>query len=171
MVENSHQHFFRTTKLLAYLSYLLAGGSIAQILGGLAAYFSMEDSQAAGMIANLLSQHLSYYFLGCTFVILSLSNILIRHGMLQLKTVRFSLLILIVTNGVSSYLIIPRMDYLRESALQDGLPVIFSPFATYFSLLNGINILLLCTQIFASVIIAWRLGVLAIIPRKPVADG
>jgi hypothetical protein len=118
----------------------------------------MEDSQAAGMMANLLMHHLSYYFLICTFIILSLSNILIKRGLSQLKAVRLPSLILILSVAVASFLLIPRMDYLRETALQDGVPVMFSPFASYFAILNSITFLLLCAQIFSSSLIAWRLS-------------
>jgi hypothetical protein len=49
------------------------------------------------------------------------------------------------------------MDYLRETALLDGMPVMLSPFADYFLILNSLTFLLLVTQIFFSVVMAWRL--------------
>lgn len=158
MVEVSNSQYFLTLRLLCLLSYLLAGGILAQALGCLSPHLLMEDSQAAGMMANLLMQHLSYYFLGCAFVILSLSNILIKRGLHQLKQIRLPSLILMLAVAVASYLLIPRMDYLRETALQDGMPVMVSPFANYFVMLNSITLLMLCIQIFSSILIAWRLS-------------
>jgi hypothetical protein len=157
MVEALSTQYHLSIRLLRLLAGLMAGGIMAQALGCLTPYFLMEDSQAAGMVAHLLMQHLSYYFLGCAFVILSLSNILIKRGISQLKIVRLPSLILIFAVAVASFLLIPRMDYLRETALQDGMPVMLSPFANYFVILNGITFLLLCTQIFSSALIAWRL--------------
>jgi hypothetical protein len=157
MVEVLKSQYLLSRRLLCLLAYLMAGGIIAQDLGCIVPYFLMEDFQAAGMIGHLLMQHISYYFLGCAFVILSLSNILIRRGIYQLKPVRLPSLILIVSVSVASFLLIPRMDYLRETALQDGMPVMHSPFASYFAILNSITLLLLCTQIFSSGLIAWRL--------------
>lgn len=158
MVEVSQTQYTISCRLLRLLAYFMAGAMIAQVLGCVAAYSVMEDSQAAGMMAHLVMQHLSYYFLGCAFVILSLSNILIKRGISQLKAVRMPSLMLIFSVASTSFLLIPRMDYLRETALQDGMPVMVSPFANYFVVLNGITLLLLCAQVFSSSLIAWRLS-------------
>lgn len=158
MVEALKNQYLLSCRLLRFLAYLMAGASIAQAISCLTAYLLMEDSQVAGMVAHLLIEHLSYYFLGCTFVILSLSNILIKRGLSQLKVVRLPALILIVSVSAASFLLIPRMDYLREVALLDGMPIMLSPFARYFLALNGITLLLQCTQIFSSSQIAWRLS-------------
>lgn len=158
MVEVLKNQYPLSCRLLLLLACLTAGGVIAQTLGCLSAYLIMEDLQAGGMIAHLLIQQLSYYFLGCTFIILSLSNILIRRGLSMLKAIRLPSLILIVCLAVASFLLIPRMDYLRETALQDGMPVMHSPFANYFVILNSLTFLLVCIQIFSSALIVWRLS-------------
>ena len=144
--------------LIRILAYLMVGAIFIQALGCLAVYLLMMDSQAAGMLAHLLMQSLSYYFLGCTFIILSLSNLLIKRGISRLKKVRLPLLILVVAVATASFLLIPRMDYLRETALADGMPVMLSPFANYFVILNSIVFLLLCAQIFCGALVAWRLA-------------
>lgn len=158
MIEASNSQYLMPCRLLRILAYLMAGVTFAQALGCLSAYLLMQDSQAAGMIAHLLMQQLSYYFLGCTFIVLSLSNILIKRGVYKLKAIRWPSLILVVSVGVASFLLIPRMDYLRETALDGGMPVMLSPFANYFVILNSITFLLLCAQIFSSALVAWRLS-------------
>lgn len=158
MVEEPSTHYPISLRCLEILGYLMAGATLAQALGCIAAHLSMEDSQAAGMLADLLMQHLSYYFLGCAFLILSLSNLLIKRGTKQLKGVRLPSLCLIFSVAFTSYLLIPRMDYLRETALQDGMPVMLSPFANYFFILKSLGYFLLCVQIFSCVIMAWRLS-------------
>jgi hypothetical protein len=80
MVEVPISQYSLALRLLRLLSSLMAGGVLAQTLGCLVAYFVIGDPQAAGMLAHLLMQHLSYYFLGCGFIILSLSNILIKRS-------------------------------------------------------------------------------------------
>ena len=129
MVEVITKKYLGSRRLLFMLSGLMAGGIISQTLGCLMGYLVIEDSQAAGMVAHLLIQQVSYYLLGCTFVILSLSNILIKRGLVELKDIRTPSLILILCVAFTSFLLIPRMDYLREVALQDGMPVMLSPFA------------------------------------------
>jgi hypothetical protein len=59
--------------------------------------------------------------------------------------------------ATASFLLIPRMDYLRETALLDGMPVMLSPFANYFQILNILLLILLLTQIISSALVAWRL--------------
>ena len=158
MVEALKTQYSFSCRLLRLLACLMAGGIIAQGVSCITAYLLMPDSQAAGMIAHFLIQDLSYYFLGCAFVILSLANILIKRGMSSLKSIRIPSLILILTIATPSFLLIPRMDYLRETALLDGMPVMLSPFANYFLILNSLTFLLLVVQIFFSVVIAWRLS-------------
>lgn len=157
MVEVMRPQHPLTYRLIRLLAYMLAGGIIAQAFGCLAASLLINDSQAAGMVANIVVQHLSYYFLGCAFVILSIANILIKRGASPLKNIRLPLLIMMMAVAGVSFLLIPRMDYLRETALIDGMPVMLSPFANYFQILNVLMILLLLTQIISSVLVAWRL--------------
>jgi len=158
MVEVSRTQYLIPLRLLRLLAGLMAGGSIAQVLACLTPHFFMEDAQAAGMIADLVTQHLSYYFLAGAFIVLSLSNILIKRGISTLKAVRLPSLILISCVSVANFLLIPRMDYLRETALLDGMPVMLSPFANYFAILASLTFISLCTQIFSSLLIAWRLS-------------
>ena len=158
MVENTIPRFPFACRLLRLIAYVLAGGMIAQAFSCLAFYYLIYDSQAAGMLAHLLIQHLSYYFLGGTFVILSLSNILIKRGLSSLTEIRIPSLILILLTTATSFLLIPRMDYLRETALLDGMPVMLSSFAYYFFVLNSLTLLFLIAQIIFSSQIAWRLS-------------
>lgn len=158
MVEDPQTQHPLALQLLRILASLLAGGAIAQALGYATAYLAMEDSQAAGMIGNLIMQQLSYYFLGGGFIILSLSNILIKRGVSSLKSIRIPSLMLIFSVAAASYLLIPRMDYLRETALQNGMPVMLSPLANYFEVLNSLTIFLLLIQILSSSLLAWRLN-------------
>lgn len=158
MVEASNPQHPLSIRILRSLAGLMAGGTIAQALGCITAYLAMEDQQAGGMIAHLVIQHLSYYFLVCGFVILSFSNILIKRGMPSFKSIRLPSLTIIFSAATASYLLIPRMDYLREIALQDGMPVMLSPFANYFVILNCLTFLLLCIQILSSGLVVWRLS-------------
>ncbi|MBU3616015.1 DUF4149 domain-containing protein [Polynucleobacter sp. JS-Polo-80-F4] len=157
MVEPIRLQHPLTHRLLRFLACMLAGGIISQAIACIAAYLFINDSQAAGMVAHIVVQQLSYYFLGCAFAILSIANILIKRDASSLKKIRLPLLILMIAVAVVSFLLIPRMDYLRETALIDGMPVMLSPFANYFQVLNILVILLLLTQIISSALVAWRL--------------
>ncbi len=158
MVEVIRPQHPLTYRLLSFLAYILTGGMITQIASCFAAFALIHDSQAAGMVAHIVVQHLSYYFLGCAFAILSIANILIKRGSAPLKNVRLPALIFMMAVAAVSFLLIPRMDYLRETALVDGMPVMLSPFANYFQILNTLVILLLAIQLFCSAVVAWRLS-------------
>ncbi len=158
MIEDPKNQYLFPCRLLRLLAVLMTVAIFFQALGCLVAYLLMLDSQAAGMMAHLLMQQLSYYLLGCTFVILSLANILIKRGVSQLKAIRLPSLILTISIAIVSFLLIPRMDYLRDTALEAGMPVMLSPFANYFVTLNSIAFLLLCAQIVSGTLIALRLS-------------
>lgn len=158
MVESTQDQYQFAYRFLRFISYLLLGGVIAQLFSCLSAYLFIGDTQAAGMVAHIVIQHLSYYILGCTFIVLSLANVLIKRGRHDLKTIRIPALMLILATSASSFLLIPRMDYLRETALLDGMPVALSPFANYFEILNGLTFILVATQIVCCELLAWRLS-------------
>lgn len=160
MVEVVRTQYSFAYRLLRFFANLLAGGVIAQVIGSLSAYASISDSQAAGMLVHLIMQHLAYYFLAFGFVILSLANILIKRGVLSLKSIRLPSLVFMITVALTNFLLIPRMDYLQETALLDGMPVMLSPLANYFEILNFLLLLLVLAQIISSALIAWRLSAL-----------
>lgn len=158
MVASTQDQYRLANRFLRSISYLLLGGVVAQFFSCLSAYFLIADTQAAGMLAHLLIQHLSYYFLGSAFVILSFANILVRRRQHKLRTIRIPALLLILATAVSSFLLIPRMDYLRETALLDGMPVALSPLANYFATLNNLTLAFVITQIICCGLMAWRLS-------------
>ncbi len=158
MVESTQDQYQFAKRFLRFISYLLLGGVIAQLFSCLTAYFFIGDTQAAGMLAHILIQQLSYYLLACTFIILSLANVLIKRGQYGLRAIRIPSLLLILVTATTSFLLIPRMDYLRETALLDGMPVALSPFANYFAILNTLTFVSVIIQIVCCGLVAWRLS-------------
>ncbi len=158
MVETLQDQYHPAYRILRFISYLLLGGVIAQLFSCLSAYFFIGDTQAAGMLAHILIQQLSYYLLACTFIILSLANVLIKRGQYGLRAIRIPSLLLILFTATTSFLLIPRMDYLRETALLDGMPVALSPFANYFVILNTLTFVSVIIQIVCCGLVAWRLS-------------
>ncbi len=158
MVETLQDQYHPAYRILRFISYLLLGGVIAQLFSCLSAYFFIGDTQAAGMLAHILIQQLSYYLLACTFIILSLANVLIKRGQYGLRAIRIPSLLLILFTATTSFLLIPRMDYLRETALLDGMPVALSPFANYFVILNTLTFVSVIIQIVCCGLMAWRLS-------------
>jgi uncharacterized membrane protein YozB (DUF420 family) len=145
-----------TQRFISCLCLLLGGGLIAQLLSIIVVRVASSDIQAGGMLADIITQYLANYFLGIAFVVLSVSNLLIKRGLVEYKRLRLPTIILAASTAIVAFMLIPRMDYLRETALQDGLPVLYAPSATYFITLSALSISLLLVQLASGGVLLWR---------------
>jgi len=145
-----------TRRLITCLCLLLGGGLIAQLLSIIVVRVASSDIQAGGMLADIITQYLANYFLGIAFIVLSVSNLLIKRGLVQYKALRLPTIILAASTAIVTFMLIPRMDYLRETALLDGLPVLFAPSAAYFTTLSALSISLLLIQLASGGVLLWR---------------
>jgi uncharacterized membrane protein YozB (DUF420 family) len=143
-------------RLIACLCLLLSGGLVAQLLSIIVVRIASSDIQAGGMLADIITQYLANYFLGIAFIVLSVSNLLIKRGLVEYKRLRLPTIILAASTAIVAFMLIPRMDYLRETALQDGLPVLYAPSATYFITLSALSISLLLVQLASGGVLLWR---------------
>ena len=145
-----------TQRLISFLCLLLGGGLVAQLLCIVVVRIASSDIQAGGMLADIITQYLANYFLGIAFIILSVSNLLIKRGLVKYKRLRLPTIILAASTAIVAFMLIPRMDYLRETALLDGLPVLFAPSAAYFTTLSALSISLLLIQLASGGVLLWR---------------
>ena len=145
-----------TQRLISFLCLLLGGGLVAQLLCIVVVRIASSDIQAGGMLADIITQYLANYFLGIAFIILSVSNLLIKRGLVEYKRLRLPTIILAASTAIVAFMLIPRMDYLRETALLDGLPVLFAPSAAYFTTLSALSISLLLIQFASGGVLLWR---------------
>ena len=145
-----------TQRLISFLCLLLGGGLVAQLLCIVVVRIASSDIQAGGMLADIITQYLANYFLGIAFIILSVSNLLIKRGLTEYKRLRLPTIILAASTAIVAFMLIPRMDYLRETALLDGLPVLFAPSAAYFTTLSALSISLLLIQLASGGVLLWR---------------
>jgi hypothetical protein len=145
-----------TQRLISCLCLLLGGGLIAQLLSIIVVRMASSDIQAGGMLADIITQYLANYFLGIAFIVLSVSNLLIKRGLVEYKRLRLPTIILAASTAIVAFMLIPRMDYLRETALLDGLPVLYAPSAAYFITLSALSISLLLIQLASGMVLLWR---------------
>ena len=145
-----------TRRLISCLCLLLGGGLIAQLLCIIVVRITSSDIQAGGMLADIITQYLANYFLGIAFIVLSVSNLLIKRGLVEYKRLRLPTIVLAISTAIVAFMLIPRMDYLRETALQDGLPVLFSDSAAYFTTLAALATSLLFIQLVSGGMLLWR---------------
>jgi hypothetical protein len=143
-------------RLITCLCLLLGGGLLAQLLSIIVVRIASSDIQAGGMLADIITQHLANYFLGVAFVVLSVSNLLIKRGLVEYKRLRLPTIILAASTAIVAFMLIPRMDYLRETALLDGLPILYAPSAAYFITLSALSTSLLLIQLASGGVLLWR---------------
>lgn len=145
-----------TRRVLQFISCILAGLVLAQILSFIAIFQVMSDPQAAGMVAYSIIQKLSTLIILTAFMVLSLANLFVKRAIKLYKTVRLPALILMLSTALISYVLIPRMDFLKETALVDGYPVALSPLANYFQILEFLLLTLLTVQAISALLMSWR---------------
>lgn len=138
------------------LCLLLGGGLVAQLGSAIVVQIASTDIQAGGMLADIITQHLANYVLGIAFIVLSVSNLLIKRGLVQYKQLRLPTIVLATSTAVMAFMLIPRMDYLRETALLDGLPILFAPTAAYFITLSALSNSLMLLQLASAGVLLWR---------------
>ena len=138
------------------LCLLLGGGLLGQLLSIIVVRIASSDIQAGGMLADIITQYLANYFLGIAFIVLSVSNLLIKRGLMEYKRLRLPTIALAISTAIVVFMLIPRMDYLRETALLDGLPVLYSASAAYFTTLAALVTSLLFIQLVSGGMLVWR---------------
>jgi hypothetical protein len=148
---------YRTAqRLITCLCLLLSGGLVAQLLSNIVVRIASSDIQAGGMLADIITQYLANYFLGIAFIVLSVSNLLIKRGLVEYKRLRLPTITLAASTAIVAFMLIPRMDYLRETALLDGLPVLYSASSAYFITLTALATSLLLIQLASGSVLLWR---------------
>ena len=143
-------------RLITCLCLLLGGGLLAQLLSIIVVRIASSDIQAGGMLADIITQYLANYFLGIALIVLSVSNLLIKRGLVEYKRLRLPTIILAASTAIVAFMLIPRMDYLRETAVLDGLPVLYAPSAAYFITLSALSTSLLLIQLASGGVLLWR---------------
>jgi hypothetical protein len=145
-----------TRRLITCLCLLLGGGLLGQLLSIIVVRIASSDIQAGGMLADIITQYLTNYFLGIAFIVLSVANLLIKRGLVEYKRLRLPTIVLAISTAIVAFMLIPRMDYLRETALLDGLPVLYSASAAYFTTLAALVTSLLLIQLASGGVLVWR---------------
>jgi hypothetical protein len=145
-----------TRRFITCLCLVLGGGLLGQLLSLIVVRIASTDIQAGGMLADIITQYLANYFLGIAFLVLSVSNLLIKRGLVEYKRLRLPTIVLAISTAIVAFMLIPRMDYLRETALLDGLPVLYSASAGYFTTLAALATSLLLIQLASGGVLVWR---------------
>lgn len=122
-----------------------------------AIFSTMTDRQAAGMVAGSIFKLEAYLSLIVCIGLMVLANLLVNRGLNQFRIIRWLLLAMLLCSLAAAFVFIPWMNALRDSALDQGMPVMLSPSATVFGRLHGASSILFMLQSLLGIFLVWRL--------------
>ncbi|NCX67434.1 MAG: DUF4149 domain-containing protein [Burkholderiaceae bacterium] len=145
-------------RLFLFVSSLWVGSLIT--VGYLVAptlFATLTDRQVAGMVAGAIFQVEAYVSLVLCVALLVLANLLVSRGLQAYRAIRWILLAMLVCAALGSFVLMPWMDKLREDALLQGMPVMYSASASLFATLHGISSSVFLVQSLLGLYLVWRL--------------
>lgn len=145
-------------RLFLFVSSLWVGSLIT--VGYLVAptlFATLTDRQVAGMVAGAIFQVEAYVSLVLCVALLVLANLLVSRGLQAYRAIRWILLAMLVCAALGSFVLMPWMENLREDALLQGMPVMYSPSASLFTTLHAISSSVFLLQSLLGLYLVWRL--------------
>jgi hypothetical protein len=140
--------------LLAMLwvgSQLTIGYAVAPVL------FASLERMTAGAVAAQLFRIEGWLGAVCGVLMLVLSNMLARRGILQYRRMRWLLVGMLVCVLVGYFALQPFMNALRMEAMNTGMDIANSPYASRFGMLHGVSSLFYLIESLLGVALVWLL--------------
>ena len=133
-------------------SILTVGYLVAPTIFG-----TLTDRQVAGMVAGSIFKVEAYLSTIVCIALMVLANLLVTRGLTQYRVIRLILLGMLLCSVAASFVFIPWMNTLRDQALLNGMPVMFSPSADLFGKLHGASSIVFMIQSALGLYLVWRL--------------
>jgi hypothetical protein len=121
--------------------------------------FATLDRVAAGTVAARLFRIEAFIGVLCGILALALGNVLVRRGALAYRPLRALLAGMLVCVLVGYFALQPFMEAMRGAALEAGVDVAHSAYATRFGLLHGISSLIYLIESLLGIALVWKLPV------------
>jgi hypothetical protein len=140
--------------LLAMLwvgSQLTIGYAVAPVL------FASLERMTAGSVAAQLFRIEGWLGVVCGVLMLVLSNMLARRGILPYRRMRWLLVGMLVCVLVGYFALQPFMNALRMEAMNAGMDIANSPYASRFGMLHGVSSLFYLIESLLGVALVWLL--------------
>ena len=145
---------YRLFRLLAMLwvgSQLTIGYVVAPVL------FASLDRTTAGSIAAQLFRIEGVAGVVIGVLLLALSNVLSRRGMVDYRRLRWLLAGMLVCVLIGYFALQPFMNALRIDAMNAGMDVGSSPYARRFGMLHGVSSLFYLIESLLGIALVWLL--------------
>ena len=140
--------------LLAMLwvgSQLTIGYAVAPVL------FASLDRTAAGSLAAQLFRIEGLIGLVCGVLLLVLANVLMRRGEVGYRRLRWLLIGMLLCVMIGYYALQPFMNAMRMNAMQAGVDIAHSAYASRFGMLHGVSSLFYLVQSLLGAWLVWLL--------------
>ncbi|WP_183721374.1 MULTISPECIES: DUF4149 domain-containing protein [Paraburkholderia] len=144
----------RLFALLAMLwvgSQLTIGYAVAPVL------FSSLERMSAGALAAQLFRIEGMIGLVCGVLLLVFANVFVRRGELGYRRLRWLLVGMLLCVVIGYYALQPFMNAMRMNAMQAGVDIAHSAYASRFGMLHGISSLFYLVESLLGAWLVWLL--------------
>jgi hypothetical protein len=143
-------------------SQLTIGYAVAPVL------FATLDHMSAGALAAQLFRIEGMVGLVCGVLLLGLANVLMRRGEAGYRRLRWLLIGMLLCVMIGYYALQPFMNAMRMNALQAGVDIAHSAYASRFGMLHGVSSLFYLVQSLLGAWLVWLLpSARGAMPHRP----
>ncbi len=132
-------------------SQLTIGYAVAPVL------FASLDRMSAGALAAQLFRIEGMIGLVCGVLLLVLANVFVRRGEVGYRRLRWLLVGMLLCVVVGYYALQPFMNAMRMNAMQAGVDIAHSAYASRFGMLHGISSLFYLVESLLGAWLVWLL--------------
>ncbi|WP_321876699.1 DUF4149 domain-containing protein [Paraburkholderia bannensis] len=132
-------------------SQLTIGYAVAPVL------FASLDRMSAGAVAAQLFRIEGMIGLVCGVLLLVLANVFVRRGEVGYRRLRWLLVGMLLCVVVGYYALQPFMNAMRMNAMQAGVDIAHSAYASRFGMLHGISSLFYLVESLLGAWLVWLL--------------
>jgi hypothetical protein len=132
-------------------SQLTIGYAVAPVL------FTSLDRMSAGALAAQLFRIEGMIGLVCGVLLLVLANVFVRRGEVGYRRLRWLLVGMLLCVVVGYYALQPFMNAMRMNAMQAGVDIAHSAYASRFGMLHGISSLFYLVESLLGAWLVWLL--------------
>lgn len=130
-------------------SQITIGYAVAPVL------FASLERASAGSIAAQLFRIEGLVGALCGVVLLGLSNALVRRGVQPYRRLRWLLLGMLLCVLIGYFALQPYMNAMRIEAMNAGVDIVNSPYASRFGLLHGISSVFYLIESLLGIALIW----------------
>jgi hypothetical protein len=144
-------------RLFGFLAMLWVGSQLTIGYAVAPVLFASLERMTAGSVAAQLFRIEGWLGAVCGVLMLGLSNLLARRGAVQYRRLRWLLAGMLVCVLVGYFALQPFMNAMRVEAMNAGMDIANSPYASRFGMLHGVSSLFYLIESLLGIALVWLL--------------